>query len=125
MNPYEQELFRAVMAKFAPDIREALHTAEGFNLSSPRLPSINLPLRADASVIYQNDMGAFSVRGRFLNHDKKEWLQAESFFSTRELVGGRDTSVVCEYLFDELKKKFIREFVGSDLEKAIKTRGRA
>jgi len=86
------------------------------SLHNKDVPYAKLPLRADASIIYKNDLGAFAVRGRFLHSTKEEWVQCEKLFTNRDIYSSRDSYAVIEYVFDHLKEEFLRNFVGSQLD---------
>lgn len=111
---FEKIMVDAIRAKLAPDIHQALATARYYDMSSPNMPNIVLPLRADVRVVYDRNAAAISVKGRFLDSGSGQYHHVESFFSTLGIGSARDKAAMATFLFNHARDRFLRELADNE-----------
>lgn len=116
---YEDEVARVIRAKYAPDFATALQDADIINVISGT-SRVTVPLRADAKVLVDKNLGAVILRGHILadigaTHGRQVF-SSEAVFSTREIKGAREAEQVVSHMFNHLRDNFIRKLVAKEFE---------
>lgn len=119
MNDIYEEMNRLIRNKFAPDIADCLRAAEVPYLLVGDMNSIRVPLLATPKLIYDKGFGDFVVTASLRENDAQPFNCTKSVFSTRELLKVTDKAAFVEYIFEQLKRDFLKRLAMGEIEKQI------
>ena len=114
MHDYDEMLASAIRYRFAPAIADVMASMPVQEIAYPA-KSINLPMRAEASLLYEKELAAFGVRGRV--KIREEIFAVHRLFSTREISTNRDAAHIVARFFDALKEEFLSALANNELER--------
>lgn len=118
---WEEELFRVVRNKFAPDIASALTNSPDYIYAS--LSELNnfvrVPMLACTKIVYDKGLAEFVITASMRENENQPFDNFKAIFSTRELNNTADRVAFVDYLFEGLKRKFISKILEGNVQQQL------